>query len=134
MTGLTIILLVLLTAGCIDQKPKTETVLVNFEIQLINARANSYSYGIENGDGETGFGATNEVIRWSTYAKVGQKAFAWVRGSQFSSREPGHQVLCRIIVNNKNIYLAGDQGTMNEDTLAECGGPVYIPNEDGDER
>jgi len=120
------IILALLVAGCSSQ-PQRETVLVTFEIQLINAQANSYTYGVVGGQGTTGFGTVNETIRESYYADVGDEVFAWVNGSQWSSQEPGHQVICRILVGDEEIYLDANQGTPSQDTQAQCRGPLYIP-------
>lgn len=124
ITGLMVLTLVV--AACSSQ-PQRETVLVTFEIQLINAQADSYSYGVVGGQGITGFGTVNETIRESYYADVGDEVFAWVNGSQWSSQEPGHQVICRILVHDEEIYLDAEQGTSSQDTQAQCRGPVYIP-------
>ena len=122
-----LVVLTLLVAGCIESEPEPETVLVTFEIQLINARADSYGYGIVGGKGSMGFGGVNEVKMESFYADVGDEVFAEVYGAQWSSEEPGHQVICRILVRGEEIYLDADQGTSSQDTHAECRGPVYIP-------
>jgi hypothetical protein len=124
VTGL--VALTLVAAGCGGKSGPT-SVLVTFEIQLMNARADSYSVGVAGGEGTTGFGSVNEVIRESYYANVGQEVFAWVNGSQWDTNQPSHEVLCRILVNDEEIYMAGDQGTASEATLADCRGPVYIP-------
>lgn len=121
-----LVVLTLLAAAC-NSEPVAETVLVTFEIQLVNAQADAYSYGVVGGEGTTGFGAVNEVIQESFYAGVGDEVFAWVNGSQWSSGEPGHQVMCRILVRGEEIYLDADQGTPSQDTQAQCRGPVYIP-------
>jgi len=120
-----LVVLTFLVAGCVEPEP--ETVLVTFEIQLENARADAYSFGVVGNEGETGFGSVNEVIRESFYVDVGDEVYAWVKSSQWSSEEPGHEVICRIMVRGEEIYLNADQGTPTQDTQAECCGPVYIP-------
>lgn len=122
-----LVVLTLIVAACgFESEP--ETVLVTFEIQLINAQAVSYSYGVVGGGGSSGWGAVNEVIKESFYADVGDEVFAWINGSQWSSHDPGHQVICRILVRGEEIYLDADQGTLYEDTQAYCRGSVYIPS------
>ena len=123
-----LVVLTLLVAGCIESEPEPETVLVTFEIQLINADARSFTYGIVGGKGTGGFGSVNEVIRESFYADVGDEVLARVYASQWDSEEPGHEVICRIMVRGEEIYLDADQGTPTQDTHAECRGPVYIPS------
>jgi hypothetical protein len=120
------VVLTLLVAGCIEPEP--ETVLVTFEIQLINAQADAWGYGIVGGEGSAGWGGVNEVKQESFYADVGDEVFAKVYGSQWSIEEPGHEVICRIMVRGEEIYLDADQGTPIQDTFAECRGPVYIPS------
>jgi hypothetical protein len=127
------VILALLQVGC-DRPSPTKTVLVTFEIQLINARATSYSLGLakRRESGTTGFGAVNEVIRKSYYADVGDLVFAWAVGSHWNKADPAHQIICRIIVDGKEIYIDAAQGTPGEETKVECKGPVYIPKKNNE--
>ena len=112
--------------------PRPARVWVKFEIQLINARALSWSYGIDKGGtGNTGFGAANEVLSGSYYANVGDTVFAWVNGGQFSKSEPGHQIICRIMVDDEEIYMGADQGTASRGGKVNIRGTVYIPKKKG---
>ena len=114
-------------AACDVFKSPPRSVTVDFEIQLINANATAWAAGLSSGGGLAGFGAVNETIRHSVVARVGEGVFCKVVAEQWDRNEPGHQVLCRILVDDEEIYLCGDQGTGDEVTRAECGGPVYIP-------
>jgi hypothetical protein len=121
-----LVVLTIFAAGCAEPEP--ETVLVTFEIQFENADI-AYKYGIVGGKGYGGWrGGYNEVIRDSFYADVGDEVLVSVAGNQFDTRKPSHEVICRIMVNDEEIYLDGDQGTPTEDTQVECRGPVYIPH------
>ncbi len=114
-----------------EEEPRT--VLVTFEIQTINADATSYGYGITGGQGTMGFGAVNEIIGDSFYANVGQEVFAKAYGTHWDRSDPGHQIICRIIVQGEEIYIDGDQGTPDQDTEVICQGPVYIPQRDNND-
>lgn len=118
-----------LLIGC-EEEPVVRTVEVEFELQLINASSYGWGYGIDGGQGFSGSGATNEVLRDSIYATVGQPVFIKAFGEQWSSREPGHEIIGRILVDGEEIYICADQGTPDEETEIECGGPVYIPDDD----
>jgi hypothetical protein len=103
-------------------------VLVNFEIQLINARTSAWGFGIDGGKGFSGFGASNEVIRDSVYATVGERVFIKAFGEHWDAKDPAHQIIGRILVNGEEIYMCADQGSPGKNTKIECGGPVYIPD------
>ena len=126
----TVILSLTLATCDLFESPPPRIVTVEFEIQLINANATAWAAGRSSGGAYGGFGAVNETIRHSVTANVGEDVFCKVVGQQWSRNEPGHQVLCRILVDDEEIYLCGDQGTQDEDTVAECGGPVYIPQKE----
>lgn len=115
--------------GCEDE-PVPRTVKVDFELQLINASSFGWGYGIVGGKGFSGTGATNEVLRDSVYATVGQPVVIKAFGEQWSSQDPGHQIIGRILVDGEEIYMCADQGDSGQDTEIECGGPVYIPDDD----
>ena len=126
-----LVVLILVLAAC-GPKPTPQTVLVTFEIQLINADATSYGMGIVGGQGVEGFGAVNEVLRESFYASVGQEVFAGATGTHWDRSDPAHQIICRILVRDEEIYLDADQGTPEQDTEVACRGPVYLPDEEDD--
>ncbi len=119
----------LILVGC-DQKPVPRTVLVSFEIQLINASSSAWGFGIVGGKGRSGFGATNKVIRDSVYATVGERVFIKAFGKHWHSKDPAHQIIGRILVKGEEIYMCADQGYPGKNTKIECGGPVYIPKSD----
>jgi hypothetical protein len=119
------VILLSLLVGC---EPRPATVLVKFEIQLINTRALSWSYGVAKGNtGQTGFGAVNEVLSGSYYANVSDTVFAWANGEQFDKSEPGHQIICRIMVDDEEIYMGADEGTASRGAKVNVRGPAYIP-------
>ena len=101
--------------------------MVQFEIQLINARATAWGYGRAGAGGEQGFGATNEVLKRSDCLSVGDPVFCKVFGEHFDRSDPAHQVICRILVQGDEAYVCADQGTPDRAAKTECGGPVYIP-------
>lgn len=115
-------------SGCKNAKTPS-TVNVTFEIQLINCSATSYVYGIVGGEGSRGWGTTNEIISGSYYAKVGQEVAIRASAKQWNKNEPGHQIICRIIVNDEDIYLGSDQGDVNKETEVYIHGPVYLPDD-----
>lgn len=112
-------------AGCESQTRVPRTVLVEFEMRLVNARG-SWACGRTGGEGWGGT-STNDVIKRSAYLSVGEPVGCTVVGEHWDRSDPGHQVLCRITVDGEEIYVCGDQGTRDRDTKAQCGGPVYIP-------
>lgn len=115
--------------GCGDD-PTPIVVEVEFELQAINANATSWGFGVNGGEGFMGFGSVNETEHEAIWVTIGQPVFCKAFGSHWDSSDPGHQLLCRILVDGEEIYLCADQGTPTDDTAIECGGPVYIPQED----
>lgn len=118
--------------ACRAQRRVPHTVRVDFEVRLINAQASSWGVGLMGGPGETGFGAVNETIRRSHYASVGQPVFCKAFARHWDRTDPGHQLLCRIVVEDDEIYMCADQGGPDSTTKVDCGGPVYIPEKPKD--
>ena len=118
-------------SGCKNTKTPS-TVKVTFEIQLINCSASSYGYGIVGGEGSSGWGQVNELISESLYANVGQEVAIKATGKQWNKNESGHQIICRIIVNDEEIYLKSSQGSANKDTEVYIHGPVYLPDNENE--
>ena len=123
-------LMVATLAACGDDPGPLRTVPVEIELQTINADATSYGYGINGGQGTSGYGAVNETMRETFYVTVGNPVFCKAFGTHWDSNDPGHQLICRILVDNEEIYMCADQGSPGSDTAIECGGPVYIPQEE----
>lgn len=123
------LLAVLSLPGCKQQARVPRTVEVKFEVQLINTRG-AWGFGRVNGAGRSGSGQVNETINDSMFLSVGVPVFCKVLGEQWDKNDPAHQVLCRVIVDDEEIYMCADQGDPGRSTKAECGGPVYIPQKE----
>lgn len=125
-----IVLIAALVAAC--SPDPLRTVDVDFELQLINANATSWGFGIDGGPGEGGFGGVNETKSGTVSAKIGDPVFCKAFAEHWDSSDPAHQMICRILVDNEEIYLCADQGSPGADTSIECGGPVYLPDDESD--
>jgi len=64
------------------------------------------------------------------YVVVGQEVVAQGYFSQWRATEPSFEVVCRILVDDEEIYLSAVQGAGSEEKYLECRGPVYIPDKD----
>jgi len=118
-----------LTACGSDPEP-LRTVSVEIELQAINADAYSWGRGIAGGQGELGNGYVDETETSTFLTKVGDPVFCKALATHWDTNDPAHQLICRILVDGEEIYICADQGSPSEDTDVECGGPVYIPQEE----